>query len=75
MTKGSERNERKAQLWSMVIQSTDRWFHNDFFLCVRACFCVLFSRSLAQPDDAGAFLELLLPSYKALPEDCIQKSR
>lgn len=32
-------------------------------------------RSLAEPEDAGAYLELLLPSYKALPEDCIQKAR
>lgn len=32
-------------------------------------------RSLAQPEDAGAYLDLLLPAYKALPEDCIQKAR
>lgn len=33
------------------------------------------SRSLKQAEDAGAYLELLLPSYKALPENCIQKAR
>lgn len=32
-------------------------------------------RSLQQPEDAGAYLELLLPAYKALPEDCVQKAR
>lgn len=32
-------------------------------------------RSLKEAEDAGAYLDLLMPSYKALPEDCIQKAR
>ena len=44
-------------------------FRCSGFCCACAC------RSLAQPEDAGAYLDLLLPSYKALPEDCIQKAR